>query len=60
MIFDNQPVHTALYQGLGVAQAGVIDGVHLFAAVTRRAGKGGAMDHADQRLVSPEYFPYGA
>ncbi|MCY1303620.1 hypothetical protein D9M70_533350 [compost metagenome] len=60
MIFDHQAMQATLDQRLGITHAGIVDGRHIGASIARRTGEGRAMDHADQNLVSPEYFPYGA
>ncbi|KJX87075.1 ribokinase [Agrobacterium tumefaciens] len=56
MVFDDQAVHAAFDEALGIAHAGIIDGVHARVAITRRSRKRRAMDHADQRLAATENF----
>lgn len=59
VVFDDQSVHAALDKPFRITHAGIIDRIHARAAITRRAGKGGAMYHADQRLASTENFLNG-
>lgn len=56
MVFDHQTVHATFDKPFGIAHARIVDGIHARVAITRRSGKGRAMDHADQRLASTENF----
>ena len=52
VVLDDEAVHAAGDEGLGVVEAGVEDGGHAGAAVARGAGERGDVDHADQRLAA--------
>ena len=52
VVLDDEAVHAAFDERLGVAEAGVEHGGHAAAAIAGRAGERGHVDHADQRLAA--------